>query len=82
VFTRARHWTLSWARWTQYTLPHPIWDPLQYYPPIYADVLKHVSSQEQLKIPSTYVQYECKLLDHIPLYAVFESGHMLRMANT
>jgi len=23
VFTRARHWCLSWARWIQYTPSHP-----------------------------------------------------------
>jgi hypothetical protein len=24
MFTRARHWSLSWARWIQSTPPHPI----------------------------------------------------------
>jgi len=25
VFTRARHWSLSWARWIQSTPSHPIY---------------------------------------------------------
>jgi hypothetical protein len=44
VFTRAHHWSLSWAIWIQSTLHNLLLqDPFSYYPPIYAQVLPVVS---------------------------------------
>jgi hypothetical protein len=62
VFTKTRHWSLSWTRWIQSILPHPI--SLIFHPPTfrssYRSLSLWVSHQNPVPIPPLYHEY------HVP----------------